>query len=170
MAIYGSHLQFLLPKLMIRQRGHNLISRPIDRILIRFFMDHAARNGELGLLQLVDLKPFHSSLDAMNWAAFRGHFDVVKLLHIDQRMIKGNSEATGCSRDSMAYAAEHDHVEIVQYLFENCSEENDVKKALSVARCKNHEATLHYLLSVIQTYKSTSTRGKTIMKYDLCIG
>jgi hypothetical protein len=158
MALYGSHKSYIISNEQFFKTMFSIRTNGLS--LYQKFMDHAARNGELEILQSTDLKTVDGSLDAMNWAAFNGHLDVVKWLHVDRRMRNYNFEKTGCSKYAIVFAAEQDHVEVVKYLFENCREKSDLKEALSMVRCKNHELTLNFLLSVLNTVDSISTEGK----------
>jgi hypothetical protein len=148
MAIWGSHLAYF---------EHRMKGMSGNRY--QEFFDHAAKNGYLHMLQ-ADLEGINGSPDAMDWAAFNGHIAVVKWLHDEQRMRNDKNEKTGCSESAMAHAAIGNMFEIVQYLFEHCHDDNDIKQAISNARCLDHEDILGYLLARSSKIVSISTNGK----------
>jgi hypothetical protein len=148
MAIWGSHLAYFEHRMKV-----------INENRYQEFFDFAAKNGELHMLQ-TDLKEIDGSLGAMNRAALNGHIAVVKWLHDEQRMRNDKNEKTGCSGLAMACAAHGDNLEIVQFLFEHCYGESDIKTAIGYARCLDHIDILRYLLARTSKIESISTEGK----------
>jgi hypothetical protein len=158
MAIWGSHLAYFQHRM--KGGGDETESR------YREFFDHAAKNGELHLLQ-TDLKHVDGSSDAIDWAALKGNIAMVKWLHDEKKIRNGGNEKTGCSRSAMAYAAAHNHAEAVQFLFEHCHDESNIKKAIWYARCMNREGILSYLMERTSKVESISTEGKDKIAIDV---
>ena len=74
--------------------------------------DWASKNGYLNLLVLK--KDLEYTANAMDWAAFYGHLDVIKWLHENRK--------EGCTTDAMDFAAGNGHLEVVKWLHENRKE------------------------------------------------
>jgi ankyrin repeat protein len=78
-------------------------------------MDYAARKGHLDIVQWLHANRSEGcTFRAMDNAASNGHFEIVKWLHANRR--------EGCNTKAMDCAASKGHLDIVQWLHANRSE------------------------------------------------
>jgi hypothetical protein len=155
LAIYGSHLDYF--KLILETRSRKKSFDAGD--LYTEFFNYAANNGELNLLQS-SLQNVYGSSSAMDWAAANGHLDVVQWLHDERRILLDGNTRSGCSREAMAFAAHHNQLPIVEYLFENCRHENNVIMAINYARCMKNTEIEKFLIAKSKPLESVPTNGK----------
>ncbi len=74
-------------------------------------IDGLAKYGDLEGIKWLHENGEECTQDAMNWAAIRGHLEVVKFLHFNRK--------EGCSRDAMDKAAGNGHLDVVKFLHIN---------------------------------------------------
>jgi hypothetical protein len=155
LAISGSHLNYFKRNLEMRA-----FKKKYDvGDLYRIFFDYAASNGELNLLQS-SLHNVYGTPSAMNMAASNGHLNIVQWLHDEKRMVDSWDKISGCSRDAMAFAARHDQLSIVEYLFTNCFDESDIGSAISLAFCKKSTKVMKYLTAKLKGFEIIPSNGK----------
>ena len=128
--VYGSHWEYFLYLWSDNRR----IRRRYDK---DEFFDYAAQNGELALLMKLP-SSIHGSAEAMDWAASKGHLDVVQWLH--------HNRTEGCTKYAMNCAAMNGHLDVVKWLHSNRTEGN-VEEALAHARRGRHKEIFQYLQS-----------------------
>jgi ankyrin repeat protein len=88
----------------------------IDMFFTKNAMDWAAKKGHLEVIKYLHEKRKEGCTTyAMNWAAGNGHLEVIKYLHEKRK--------EGCTIDAMNWAAKNGHLEVVKYLHEKRNEE-----------------------------------------------
>ena len=119
----------------------------IDKVI-----DHASLiNGNLEMVKYLTGMGASCSTNAMNWAAKRGHLDIVQWLHFNR--------LEGCSTGAMNSAAEFGYLDIVQWLHFNRSEGCSTSAMDSASR-NGH-------LDVVQWFHSNRSEGCTSCAMDL---
>lgn len=115
----------------------------VEARLMQWSYKTACRQGRLDILQYLYLSENESSTrwgtdssDVIDWAAERGHLQVVQWLHEN---LKG-----GCSSAAMDGAAKRGHLHVVQWLHENRSE-GCSKEAVYYATKYGHLDVLQWL-------------------------
>ncbi|KAL2912478.1 hypothetical protein HK105_208050 [Polyrhizophydium stewartii] len=112
-----------------------------ERKVVALDKDHARLAAEFGQLDV--LKRLHERMpdgswttEAMDWAANKGHFNVVKWLHANR--------SEGCTTDAMDWAASNGHLEVVEFLH-NHRTEGCTTRAMDFAVFNFHLDVLEWL-------------------------
>ena len=81
---------------------------------INLSVDLATEFGNLEVVEYLTRMGAFCSTRAMDWAAMKGHLDVVKWLHFNR--------AEGCTEDAINWAAMNGHLDVIKWLHLNRSE------------------------------------------------
>jgi hypothetical protein len=118
-------------------------------------MNFAAAKGHLDIIKWLkeNCKKIYSYDAIMDIAAINGHLDIIKELHADEK--------NNCSNNLINFAAAKGHLDIVKWLHKNCTTDCTTN-AMDFAAANGH-------LNIVKWLYENRTEGCTQIAFDLAM-
>jgi hypothetical protein len=115
----------------------------LDVKCTKIAMNHAATNGNLGIVQFLHYNRTEGcTTKAMDWAAYYGNLNIVQFLHYNRN--------EGCTENAIDWASEYGHLDVIKFLHEN-RHEGCTDSALKNATYWCHFNVVKYLVKHTDT-------------------